>query len=493
MFNDPKPESDLPTDITNDTRPTKRRKTIEGPREPLAQKTNSRHRLTDIDLTPIQHSKKNSGASNTNNNIFLRNSPTLPSLPTFALLTGQKRTLLATEHNMNMTSPELPKFSGSKRLDPLLNNFASPKVERKIATLRTPGLGPPAKIDDRTALYKLGSNNRRPSASCVLQSADHQVHRRSSGSHVLNTSKRSCSWLEVPDTLAIRARRRGSLRNALGNPVAESTPQQTCQCLGTPMSISRLGCDDLPPILSKPLSALSTPSWAATPHARDAVDDLSDGISLIRVHTDITPQVATIKPALRLPGPDQRRPQTPLPPTHPIGHDTTRSSVLSRSVSYSPLALTEQRSLIPSSSNTPAPVQTPTLLQSPVRSHGQPYLNMSSARVPSPPLSPLSSDDPLDLFLISDDTDRLNPVNLSQRASRSSPVASSHTIGQTGSVRRPGRWGRTYRARKTQKSLPGSRKGIYRSTRPTRHPSNHPMAPFSSDDPLLLVGKVRNG
>lgn len=473
-------------DITNDTRPTKRRKTTEGLREPLVKKTNTRNRLTDVDLTPIQHPKNNSGASNANNNILLRNTPTLPSLPAFAPVTGHKRTLLATEYNMNMTSPAPSKLSDSKRQDRLLPGFASPKVERKTATLRTPGLGPPAKIDDITVLHKVGSNNRRPSASCVLQSADHQVHRRSSGSHVLNTSKRRCSWLEVPDTLAIRARRRGSLRNALGNPAAESTPQQTDHRLGTPMSISRLDYDGIPPILSKAFGALSTPSLAATPHARDAVDDLSDGVSLIRVHTDTTPRVAAVKPTVRLPRPDQRQPQIPLLSAHPIEHDTTRSSVLARSFSYSPLALTEQRSLIASSSHTPAPPQISAIPQS-SGSHNHLCLNMSPARVPSPPLSPPSSDDPLNLFLVADDTDRPNPVHLSQRSSRS-----SHPISQTGSVRRLGRRGRTYRARKTQKTLIGSRRGIYRTSRLTSRPSDHPITSFSSDDPLLLVGKVRN-
>jgi len=491
VFDDHEPGSGLLTDIADGSRPTKRRKTVEGPREPLAQKTNTRHRLVDVDLTPIQHSKKNSGGSNVNNNSFLRKSPTHPSLPAFTLK-AQKRTLLAIESKPSMTSPVLPQLPGSKMHEPFLPSFASPKVERRTATLQTQGLGPPAKIDDGAVRYKIGSNNRRPSASCVLQSADHQPHRRSSGSHVLNTSKRRCSWLEVPDTLAIRAHRRGSLRNALGNPAAESTPQQTDQRLGTPMSIFKLGCDGYPPIPSNLLSALSTPSWAATPHARDAVDDLSDGVFHMRVDPDITHQLATVKPTLRPPGPNQRRPQTPPPAARLINDDTTRNEILSRSLSYSPLALTEQRSLIPSSSDTPAPVQTPALPQSLVRPHHHLYLSMSAAHAPSPPLSPPSSDDPLNLFLITDDTDRPIPVNPSPWAGGLSPVTSSHTINQTGSVRRPGRLGRTYRARKTQRTLTGPRRRIYGSTRLTRHLSDDQMTSFSSDDPLLLVGKVRN-
>jgi hypothetical protein len=462
---------------------------VEGPREPLAQKTNTRHRLTDIDLTPIQHSKKNSGASSANNNLFLRCSPTLPSLPAFAPVKAQKRTLLTPEHHMVIASTALPKFPGSKMQGPLLPSFASPIVERRTATLQTLGLGPPAKIDDRTVRYNIGSNNRRPSASCILQSRDHQLPRRSSGSHVLNTSKRRCSWLEIPDTLAIRARRRGSLRNALGNPAAESTPHQTDQRLGTPISISRLGCDGIPPIPSNPLSALSTPSWAVTPPARDAVDDISDGISHMHVDTDITPQLATVKPVLRLPRPDRRLPQTPLPAARPMDHDTTRSGVFTSSVSCTTLAVTEQRSLIPSS-NTPA--QTPALSQSPVGPHNHLDLNISPAYVPSPPLSQASSDDPINLFLITDDAGRPIPVKRSLQTGGSSPASSPYFISQTGAVCCPGRPGRTYRARKTQRTTTGCRKGIYRTSRLTRHFSDDPMASSSSDDPLLLVGKVRN-
>lgn len=491
VFGDLEPGSSLLTGITNNTRPTKRRKTIEGPREPLSQKTNTQHRLMDVDLVPIQHPKRVPESPNANKNLFLRESPTLPSLPTFAPVKARKRTLLAAEHNMNATSPALLQLPGSKIQDPLLPSFASPKVERRTATLLTPGLGPPAKINDGKARYQISSSNRRPSASCLLQSPDHQLPRRSSGSHVLNISKRKCSWLEVPDTLAIRARRRGSLCNALGNPAAESTPQQTDQRLGTPMFISRLGCDGIPPILSKPLSALSTPSWAATPHTRDAVDDLSDGVSHMRVDTDITPQLATIKPILRLPPPDQRRPQTPLPAARPMNHDRTRSGVLSRSVSYSPLALTEQRSLIPSSPNTPAPVQAPALRQPPLEPHDHLYSSMSAARVPSPPLSPPSSDDPLNLFLITDDMDQPKPVNLSLRAGGSSSAASPRTVGQTGSIHRPGRPGRTYRARRTRRTLIESRMGTGRSTRLTGRPSDDPMASCSSDDPLLLLASQK--
>jgi len=448
----------------------------------------------DVDLTPTQHPKKDPGASNANNTLFLRNSLTLPSLPAFTPVKAAKRTLLATEQNMIVTSPALPKLPGSKMPEPLLPGFASPKVERRTATLQTLGLGPPAKIDDGIARYKIGSNNRRPSASCIMKSADHQLHRRSSGSHILNTSKRRCSWLERPDTLAIRARRRGSLRNALGNPAAESTPQQTDQRLGTPMSISRLGQDCILLIPSKPLCALSTPSWAATPHARDALDDLSDGISHMRMDTDITPKFATIKSTLRLPQPDQRQPQAPLPIVHPIDFATTRSGVLLRSISYSPLALTEQRSLIPSSSDSPAQpsAQTPALPPSTVGPHKYLYSGISPACIPSPPLSPPSSDDPLNLFLITDDTDRPNAVNLSTGAGVLSPAASPHTIGQTGPVSRPGTTGRTYRARKTQRALNGPRRGEHRPTRLTRHHPDDPMPPFSSDDPLLLVGKVRD-
>ena len=477
VFSDPDPGSNLVVDIANDTRPTKRHKTIEGPREPLAQKTNTRRRLMDVDLTPIQHSRKDPGALSANSNLFLRNSPTLASLPA----------LLATEKNMIMTSPALPKLPSSKLQEPLLPGFATPNVEHRTATLQTLGLGPPAKIDDGTVRYKIGSNNRRPSASRILQSANHQLYRRSSGSHVLNISKRRCSWLERSDTLAIRARRRGSLRNALGNPAAESTPQQTDQHLGTPMSISRLGYDGIPPIPSKLLFALSTPSWAVTPHARDAVDDLSDGVSHMRVDIDITPQLATVKPTFRLPQPDHRQPQTPPPIACPI-------SMLSRSTSYSPLALTEQRSLIPSSSDTPAPppAQTPALPQSPVGLHNHLYLSISPACVQSPPLSPPSSDDPLNLFLITDDVDRPNAVNHSLGVGRSSSAASSHIISQTGPVSHPGRTGRTYRARKTQRTLNGSRRTIRRHTRLTRDHPDDPMPPFSSDDPLLLVGKARN-
>jgi len=441
----------------------------------------------DVDLTPIQHSKTDPGTSNVDNLLFLRNPPTLPSLSAFAPVKATKRTLLATEQNIGVTSPALPGLPESILQGPFLPGFAYPRVGHRTATLQSLGLGPPAKIDDGTVRYKIGSNNRRPSASHVLQSANHQLHRRSSGSHILNTSKRRCSWLERPDTLAIRARRRGSLRNALGNPAAESTPQQTDQRLGTPMSISRIGYDGIPPILSKPLFALSTPSWAVTPHARDAIDDLSEGVSHMRVDIDITPQPATVKPALHLPQLDRRQPQTPLPIACPMG-------TLSRSISYSPLALTEQRSLIPSSSDTPArpPAQTPALLQSPVGHHNHLYLSISPACVHSPPLSPPSSDDPLNLFLITDDTDRPNAVNLSLGVGRSSPVASSHTISQTGPVSHPGRTGRTYRVRKTQRTLAGSRRGTHRVTRLTRHYPDDPMPPFSSDDPLLLVGKVRN-
>jgi hypothetical protein len=494
VFDDPDPGSSLLTDIANDTRPTKRRKTIESSREPLAQKTNTRRRLMDVDLTPIQHSKEDPGASNANNNIFLRSLPALPSLPAFAPVTAAKRTLLASEQNMIVTSPALPKPPGSTMQEPLLLGFASPKVERRFATLQTLGLGPPAKIDDGTVRYKIGSNNRRPSASRVLQSVAHQPHRRSSGSHVLNTSKRRCSWLERPDTLAIRARRRGSLRNALGNPAAESTPQQTDQRLGTPMSISRLDYDGIPPIPSKPLCALSTPSWAATPHTRDALDDLSDGVSHMRMDTDVTSQLATVKPTLRLPQPDQRQPQTPLPLARSIDYVATRNGVPPRSVSYSLLALTEQRSLIPLSSETPAQTsaQTPAIPQSPVGLHNHLDLSIYPACVPSPPLSPPNSDDPLNLFLITDDTDLPIAVNVSLGAGRLSPAALPHTICQTDPVNRPGRTGRTYRARKTQRNLTGSRRGTYRSTRLTRRHPDVPMPPFSSDDPLLLVGKVRN-
>ncbi len=481
VFDDPDPGSGLVTDIANDTRPTKRRKTIECPREPLALKTNTRHGVMDVELTSIQHPKKDRGASSANSNLFLRISPSLPSLPAFASVKAAKRTLLATEQNMIVTSPALPKLPELP-----FPGFVSPNVEHRAATLLTLGLGPPAKIDDGPARYNIGSNNRRPSASRLLQSADHQLHRRSSGSHVLNTSKRRCSWLERPDTLAIRARRRGSLRNALGNPAAESTPQQTDQRLATPMFISRLGYDGIPPILFKPFCALSTPSWASTPQARDTLDDLSDKITHMRVDTDIPPQLATVKPTLYLPQPDKRQPQTPLPIARPIGTS-------SRSISYSPLALTEQRSLIPSSSDEPAQpsAQTPALPQLQVGLHNHLYLNVSPARVHSPPLSPPSSDD-LNLFLITDDIDRPNAANLSLGAGRSSPAALPHTMRQIGPVGRLRRTGRTYRARKTQRTLNGSRRGTCRSSRLTRHYSDDPMLSSSSDDPLLLVGKVRN-
>lgn len=481
VFDDPDPGSGLAMDIANDTRSTKRRKTIERPREPLALKTNTRRRNMDVELTLIPHSKKDGGASSANINLFLRNSPSLPSLPAFA---PAKRTLLATEQNMIVTSPALPKLPGTKLQQLPLPGFVSPYVEHRTATLQTLRLGPPAKIDDGPARYNIGSNNRRPSASRLLQSADHQLHRRSSGSHVLNISKRRCSWLERPDTLAIRARRRGSLRNALGNPAAESTPQQTEQRLATPMSISRIGYDGILPIFSKPLS---TPSWAATPQARNTVDDLSDGISHMRVDTDITPQLATVKPTLRQSQRDQRHPQTPPLIAHPIG---TRS----HSISYSPLALTEQRSLIPSSSDKPAQpsAQTPALPQLPVGPHNHLYSSISPARILSPPLSPPSSDDPLNLFLITDDIDQPNTANPSLGAGRLSPAALPHTMSQIGAVGRLGRTGRTYRARKTQRTLIVPRRGTYKSSRLTRHYPDDPMLPFSSDDPLLLVGKVRN-
>ena len=482
VFDDPDPGSGRAMDIVNDTRPTKRRKTIECPREPLALKTNTPRRDMDVDLTPIPHSMK---ASSANINLFLRNSPTtLPSLPAFA---PAKRTLLATDQNMIMTSPALPKLPGTNLLQLPLPGFASPNVERRTANLQTLRLGPPAKIDDGPARYNIGSNNRRPSASRVQQSADHHLHRRSSGSHVLNISKRRCSWLERSDTLAIRARRRGSLRNALGNPAAESTPQQTGPRLATPMSISRIGYDGILPIFSKPLCALSTPSWAATPQARNTLDDLSDGIFHMRVDTDITPQLATVKPTLRLSQRDQRHPQTPPPIARLI-------SEYSHSMSYSPLALTEQRSLIPSSSDKPAQpsAQTPALPQLPVGLHNHLDLNISPARIHSPPLSPPSSDDPLNLFLITDDIDRPNTANPSLGAGRSAPAALPHTTSQIGAVSRLGRTGRTYRARKTQRTLTGPRRGTYRSSRLIRNDPDDPMLPFSSDDPLLLVGKVRN-
>lgn len=467
-------------DIANDNRPTKRRKTIECPREPLALKTNTPRKDMDVELTPISHSRNDRGASSANINLFLRNSPSLPSLPAFA---PTKRTLLATEQNMIVTSPALPKLPGTKLQQLPLPGFASPYVEHRTANLQTLRLGPPAKIDDGPARYNIGSNNRRPSASRVLQSADHQLHRRSSGSHVLNISKRRCSWLERPDTLAIRAHRRGSLRKALGNPAAESTPQQTEQRLATPMSISRIGSDGIPPIFSKPLCALSTPSWAATPRARDTLDDLSDGISHMRVDTDITPQLATVKPTLR-PQRDQRHPQTPPLTASPM-------DAHSDCISYSPLALTEQRSLIPSSPDKPAQpsAQTPARPQLPVGLHNHFYLSISPARIHSPPLSPPSSDDPINLFLITDDIDQSNAVNRSLGAGR---AALPHAMSQIGSVSRLGRTGRTYRARKTQRTIIGSRRGAYRSSRLTRHYPDDPMLLSSSDDPLLLAGKVRN-
>ena len=481
VFDGPDPGSGLVTDIANDTRPTKRFKTIECRREPLALKTNTPRGVKDIELSPIQHPKKDWGASSADSNLFLRNSPTLPSLPAFAPVKAAKRTLLATEQNMIVTSPALPKLPELP-----LPGFVSPNVGHRAANLQTLGLGPPAKIDDGPARYNIGSNNRRPSASRLLQSADHQLHRRSSGSHVLNTSKRRCSWLERPDTLAIRARRRGSLRNALGNPAAESTPQQTDQRLATPMLISRLGHDGIPPILFKPLCSLSTPSWASTPKARDTLDDLSDGITHMRVDTDITPQLATVKPTLRLPQPHQRHPQTPPPIARPVG-------TYSHSISYSPLALTEQRSLIPSSPDKPAQpsAHTTALPQLQVGLHNHLYLSISPERVHSPPLSPASSDDPINLFLITDDIDTPNAANPSLGAGRSFPAASPHTTRRIGSVGRLRRTGRTYRARKTQRTLTGSHKGTYRSSRLTRHCSGDPMLPVSSDDPLLMVGKIR--
>ena len=479
VFDDPDPGNGLVTGIANDTRPTKRRKTTECPREPLALKTNTPRGVINVELAPIQHPKKDWGASSANNNLFLRNSPTLPSLPAFAPVKAAKRTLLATEQNMIVTSPALPKLPELP-----LPGFVSPNVGHRAANLQSLGLGPPAKIDDGPARYNIGSNNRRPSASRLLQSADHQLHRRSSGSHVLNTSKRRCSWLERPDTLAIRARRRGSLRNALGNPAAESTPQQTDQRLTTPMLISRLGYDGIPPILFKPFSALSTPSWASTPQARNTLDDLSDGTPHMRVDTNITPQLATVKPTLRVPQPHQRHPQTPFQIALPM-------STYSRSISYSPLALTEQRSLIPSSPDEPAQPSalTPALPQLQVGPHNHLYLSISPERVHSPPLSPASSDDPINLFLITDDIDTPNAVNRSLGAGRLSPAALPHTMRQIGSVGRLRRTGRTYRARKTQRTLVGSHRDTHRTSRLTRHHSDDPMLSVSSDDPLLLAVK----